>query len=99
MKDGLSDLEDLLFETMNEIWISRIPAAIEGGSYLLDASKVTNMFAHLVNFFGTTDKALLEEACLQIIRTPAFLPLLANVMIKQVEGTYKSIIILMTCWV
>jgi hypothetical protein len=86
VKAELLDLEDLLFETMDEIWRSRIPAAIEDGSYLLDPSRVMSMFIHLVEFFEATDKALHEEACLIIIRMPTFLYLVANVMSKQIEG-------------
>lgn len=94
----LSELEDLLYETMNEIWRSRVPAAIEEGSYLLDPLKVMNMFAHLANFFGGTNEALHEEGCLLIIRTPAFLPLVANVMIKQIEGKIIIIAIIIIGW-
>ena len=86
VKAELSDLEDLLFETMDEIWRSRVPAAIEGGPNLLDSSMVMSMFIHLVKFFEATDKALHEEACMIIIRMPTFLYLVANVMVKQIEG-------------
>ena len=86
VKAELLDLEDLLFETMDELWRSRIPAAIEGGPYLLDPLKIMSMFVHLAKFFEATDKALHEEACLIIIRIPTFLYLVANVMAKQIEG-------------
>ena len=89
VKEELSDLEDLLFETMDEIWRSRVPAAIEGGSYLLDPLKVMSMFVHLAKFFEATDKALHEEACLIIIRMPTFLHLVANTMAKQIEGKIR----------
>ena len=71
---------------MDEIWRSRVPAAIEGGSYLLDPLKVMSMFVHLAKFFGAIDKVLHEEACQIIIRMPTFLYLVANVMTKQIEG-------------
>ena len=87
VKAELSELLELLFETMDEIWRSRVPAATEDGSYLLDPMKIINMFAHLAKIFEATDKTLLKEACLLIIRLPTFLYLVANVMEKQIEGT------------
>ena len=86
VKAELLDLEDLLFETMDELWRSRVPAAIEGGPYLLDPLKIMSMFVHLAKFFEATDKALHKEASLIIIRIPTFLYLVANVMAKQIEG-------------
>ena len=85
-KAELLDLEDLLFETMDEVWRSRVPAATEDGPYLLDPLKIMNMFVHLAKFFEATDKALHEDACLIIIRIPTFLYLVANIMAKQIEG-------------
>ena len=88
IKAELSEWLDLLYETMDEIWRSRVPAALEGGSYLLDPHKIINMLAHLAKFFEAADKALQEEACQVIIRMPTFLYLVANVMEKQIEGMY-----------
>lgn len=87
-KEELSDLEDLLFETMDEIWRSRVPAALEleEGAYLLDPMMVMNMFVHLAKFFEKTDESLHREASLLIIKMPVFLLLVANVMKKQIEG-------------
>ena len=86
VKEEFLDLLDLLFETMDEIWRSRVPAATIQDGYLLDPLKVMSMFVHLAKFFEATDKSLHGEACLVIIRMPTFLYLVANVMAKQIEG-------------
>lgn len=86
VKPELCGLEELLFETMVEIWRSRVPAAVEDGPYLLDPTQVMTMIVHLAKFFEATDKTLRAEACLMIIRVPTFLSLLANVLVKQIEG-------------
>ena len=45
VKADFLDLLDLLFETMDEIWRSRVPAATIQDGYLLDPLKVMSMFA------------------------------------------------------
>ena len=89
VKEELLELEDLLFETMNEIWSGRVPAALEDGPYLLDSTKIVSIFSHMANFFTKTDTALHRELCLLIIEIPTFLHLMANVMVKLIEGLYN----------
>ena len=86
IREELLHFEDLLYESMDEIWTSRAPLELQDGSHLLDPVKVMNTFAYLKDFFDKTDKALHEEACLIIIKIPTFLYLLANVLMKQIEG-------------
>ncbi len=85
-KEELLPLENLLFETMDEIWRSRVPAAMEDGRYLLNPTSLVNMFYHVTKFFETTSAVVHKEACHLIIKMPTFLYLLANVMMKQLEG-------------
>ena len=90
--DNDDDIEDLLYETMNEVWNSRVPPmpGIEYPEYLLDPATVMDKFVHLGNYLKKSDEGLKREACLAIIRIPTFLYLLADIMKKQIEGTYLN---------
>lgn len=92
VRKELFNLEDLLFEIMDDIWRSRVPPALENGPYLLDPMMVMSAFLPMANFFeaNKANKDIQREACLLIIKMPTFLHLIANVLKKQLEGTYTQ---------